>query len=153
MIEPHQNWFIAIKQVENISQKLEAELESIGADIRHENEYIHAHFFIPEDVYAHADEALNEQGFTLSDTHPPVCSIGQLDDYEVFEKRIPIIEIREANALKHLFDKGVCMSGGAGKPHIHIKIPAAKREEVIHLLHEHKYYLKTDLIKGSEHCH
>lgn len=142
MIEPHQNWFIAIKQVEAISEKLKQELQTMGADILHDDMYLHAHFFIPEEVYPHADATLKEEGFTLSDTHPPICSIGKQEGYDVFEKRVPIIEIREANALKHLFDKGVCMSGGAGRPHIHVKIPGEQREQIISLLAEHKYYAK-----------
>ena len=153
MIEPHQNWFIAVKQIEAISKKLEKELVSHGADVLHDKMYIHAHFFIPEEVFPHADEAFKKEDFTLSDTHPPVCAIGIRDGYDIFEKRIPIIEVTEANALKHLFDKGVCMSGGAGKPHIHIKIPSEKRQEITSLLAEHRYYLKQDLIKNSNHCH
>ncbi|MCW8929367.1 MAG: hypothetical protein OQL19_03900 [Gammaproteobacteria bacterium] len=153
MIEPHQNWFIATKKVVALSEQLEKELTAIGVDVLHGETFIHAHFFIPEDVYPHADEAFQKEGFTLTDTHPPVCSIGIRDDYEIFEKRIPIIEVTEANALKHLFDKGVCMSGGAGKPHIHVKIPNEKREEVVNLLAAHKYYLKQDLLKDSNRCH
>ncbi|MFK5895195.1 MAG: hypothetical protein QM504_18430 [Pseudomonadota bacterium] len=151
MIEPHQNWFIAVKQVEEISEKFKAELVSMGADVLHDKMYIHVHFFIPEDVYPHADETLKEQGFTLSDSHPPICSIGKRENYEVFEKRIPIIEVREHDALKHLFDKGVCMSGGAGRPHIHVKIPAEKRQLIIELLAEHQYFPKPDLGKET-HC-
>jgi len=142
MIEAHQNWFIAIKQVEAISDNLKQELKAMGADILHDDMYIHAHFFIPEDVYPHADETLKAEGFSLSDTHPPICSIGKRDDYDAFEKRVPIIEVREAKALQHLFDKGVCMSGGAGRPHIHIKIPSDNREQILNLLTEHSYYAK-----------
>jgi hypothetical protein len=150
MIEPHQNWFIAVKQVEAISENFKQTLSSMGADVLHDDVFIHAHFFIPEDVYPHADETLKEEGFTLSDTHPPVCSIGKRDGYQVFEKRIPIIEVREANALKHLFDKGVCMSGGAGRPHIHVRIPDEKNQQIISLLAEHQYFPRADLDEDTQ---
>jgi hypothetical protein len=151
MIEAHQNWFIAIKQIEAISDNLKQQLKALGADILHDDMYIHAHFFIPEEIYPHADETLKNEGFTLSDTHPPACSIQQCDGYEAFEKRVPIIEVREAKALQHLFDKGVCMSGGAGKPHIHVKIADENREQIISLLSEHKYYAKP-IVGGSASC-
>ncbi len=145
MIEPHQNWFIAVKQIEAISKKLEKELVSHGADVLHDKMYIHAHFFIPEDVFPHADKTFQEQGFSLDDRHPPICSLKKNENYEAFEKRVPIIEVREAEALKHLFDQGVCMSGGAGRPHIHIKIPTDKRELIIDLLATHSYFPKPSI--------
>ncbi|MBF0263907.1 MAG: hypothetical protein HQL46_01445 [Gammaproteobacteria bacterium] len=139
MLEAHQNWFIATKQVEAISSRLQQELEALGCEVLHDPMYIHAHFFIPEDVYPHADETMKRVGFTLSEKHPPICSIEHQDNFEVFEKRVPIIEVRESKALKALFDQGVSMSGGAGRPHIHIKIPDENKQQVVELLAEHQY--------------
>jgi len=144
MLEAHQNWFIATKQIEAISSRLQQELEGLGCEVLHDPMYLHAHFFIPEDVYPHADETMKAVGLTLTDEHPPICSIGHKDGFEVFEKRMPIIEVREADALRALFDQGVSMSGGAGRPHIHVKIPDEKRQDVLEFLSEHKFISHKD---------
>jgi|GEM_PF-2789956 len=153
MIEPHQNWFIAVKDVEAITDSLKSQLTEMGVEVLHDKLYLHAHFFIPEPVYPHADETLQSHGFTLSDKHPPICSIGLKEGYDIFEKRVPLIEVTEAKSLSMLAEKGVCMSGGAGKPHIHVKIPPDKREDVIQLLHNNQYFEKTDLPTRGGGCH
>jgi len=151
MIDPHQNWFIATKKVDAISEDLNNKLSAMGVEVLYDELYLHAHFFIPEAVYPHADETLQSHGFTLSDKHPPLCSIGLKEGYDIFEKRVPLIEVTEAKSLAMLAEKGVCMSGGAGKPHVHLKIPGDKRNAVIQLLEENHYFEKTYLPSNS--CH
>lgn len=56
---------------------------------------------------------------------------------------MPFIEVREAKALAGLAENGVCMSGGAGKPHVHLKIPEAIHQTVAQLLQENGYCLKN----------
>jgi len=153
MIEPHQNWFIAVKPVEAITSALKEQLNAMGVEVLHDELYIHAHFFIPEPVFPHADETLRSHGFSLTDKHPPICSIGQQEGYDIFEKRVPLIEVTEARSIASLAEQGVCMSGGAGKPHVHIKIPADKKEEINQLMAENQYFLKTDLPVGKAGCH
>ena len=132
-----QNWFIASKQVDALTPMLKQQLENLDVEILEGDSYIHGHFFIPEQHYYDAEKLLAEFGFKLTDQHPPVCKIGKKAGFEVFEKRVPLIEVREARALAELAEQGVSLSGGAGKPHVHLKISSNNRDQVLALLTEH----------------
>lgn len=141
MMDEH--WYIAVKRVEAIPPDLEKKLTSLGVTILKGDVYIHAHFFIPENVYSEAEDFFKEGGYTLSKGHPPVCSIGAKPKFEVFEKMVPILEGRETQFLAKMAEHGIMMSGGAGKPHVHLSIPPEKRNEVLELLKANKYFPKN----------
>ncbi|MBF0275400.1 MAG: hypothetical protein HQK84_09240 [Nitrospinae bacterium] len=135
-------WYIAVKEVEAISNDLREKLSALGCSISDEKVYIHAHFHVPMDYVAKAEELLKQYGFTFQEKHPVFCTVGNLQEASMYEKRVPIIEARERELLNELLDFGVLMSGGAGKPHIHIAIPTSNKDEVNALLKENGYYLK-----------
>lgn len=135
-------WYIAVKRIEPIPGDLREKLTSMGVTVLEGKVYIHAHIFIPETIFPKVEEFFKESGFELTSEHPAVCSIGVKPGFEIFEKRVPIIEAREAKFLADMAGYGVSMSGGAGKPHVHLSIPEEKREEVQKILDENHYYLK-----------
>jgi len=136
------NWYIAVKEIEPISGDLREKLVARGVEVVVGRVFIHAHIFIPHKAFARSEEIFKAGGFKLTQEHPPVCSVGSRPGFEIYEKRVPIIESREARFLAEMVEEGVMMSGGAGKPHIHLSIPGDKREEVLRLLDENAYYPK-----------
>lgn len=138
-------WYIAIKQIEAIPKDLKEKLAGMGVQALEGKIYIHLHIFVPENVYAKVEVFFKESGFEITQQHPPVCTIGKKPGFEIFEKRVPIIEAREAKFLGEMAAHGVMMSGGAGKPHVHLSIPADKREDVLKILKESEYYLINNL--------
>jgi hypothetical protein len=138
----HTYWYIAVKRIEPIPGDLKEKLISMGVTVLEGKVYIHAHIFIPESVYLKVEEFFKKSGFEITSEHPSVCSIGEKPDFEIFEKRVPIIEAQEAKFLAEMAEYGVLMSGGAGKPHVHLSIPQEKREEALSVLDENHYFLK-----------
>ena len=141
-MEFQNEWFIAVKEVQNISPELRKALEGFGAEVLDEKVYIHAHFHVPQDSYALAEEMLGKHDFVLQEEHPAQCAYGHREGFQVFEKRMPIIEAREADTLTELTKCGVLMSGGAGKPHVHVSIPADKSSDILNALKENGYFPK-----------
>lgn len=134
-------WYIAVKQIEVIPKDLKERLAAMGVEVLEGKVYIHLHIFIPENIYAKVEVFFKESGFEITQQHPPVCGIGKKSDFEIYEKRVPIIEAREAKFIGEMAEHGVMMSGGAGKPHVHLAIPADRRDEVLKILDENQYYL------------
>jgi len=140
MSEYHNNWHIAVKPITAISAELKSRLTEMGATVKECDVSLHAHFFIPEDIYYNVQERFKSHGFELTDHHPAFCTFEPDANFEAYQKRVPIIEGREANFLAELMPLGVLMSGGAGKPHFHISIPKDRRSEIVHELSENSYF-------------
>ncbi len=138
----HIYWYIAVKRIPPIPEDLKEKLISMGVEVLEGKVYIHAHIFIPEPVYVKVEDFFKKSGFEITLDHPAVCSIGKKTDYEIYEKRVPIIEAQESKFLAEMAEYGVLMSGGAGKPHVHLSIPQEKRKEVLSVLDENHYFLK-----------
>jgi len=134
------NWHIAVKHISAISPELKNRLTEMGATVKECDVSIHAHFFIPEDVFYKVEESFKSHGFKITERHPTVCTFEPDPDFECYQKRVPIIEGREAQFLAELQPLGVLMSGGAGKPHFHIAIPEDMRQEIVQALDDNNYY-------------
>ncbi|MBF0275227.1 MAG: hypothetical protein HQK84_08360 [Nitrospinae bacterium] len=134
-------WSIAVKKIAALSKDLKEELLNLGCKVAEENVFLHIHLFIPVNNYGKVEELLESNGFSLQEKHPEYCTFND-DSFEIFEKRVPIIEARENDTMKKLLDYGILMSGGAGVPHIHIQIADNMHSEVEAKLNENGYYKK-----------
>jgi hypothetical protein len=128
------DWHIAVKRVEPVSPPVKTELEALGAEVLACGVYVHAHFFIPEERVDEVQALFRNQGFELHHEHPPACTLDVGPGYETFERRVALLGPEDAAFLAAIAEHGAQLSGGGGKPHIHVMVPEGQRAAVLEVL-------------------